>query len=110
MASKRKLGICTYWVTPLSEDGGLIEWVEGVKPLREILVENYRARGCNTNFSTIGQGLPPLEKYRAFIKYYRPVLKFWFIENFPEPSSWIDARTKYGRTLAVMSIIGFILG
>lgn len=29
---------------------------------------------------------------------------------FPEPSAWLEARLNYGRTLAVMSMVGHVLG
>jgi serine/threonine-protein kinase ATR len=42
---------------------------------------------------------------------YRPtVFHEWFLTNWPEPSEWLTARTNYARTLAVMSMIGFVLG
>lgn len=34
----------------------------------------------------------------------------WFFEMWPEPNAWFTARTAYARTLAVMSIVGFVLG
>jgi serine/threonine-protein kinase ATR len=34
----------------------------------------------------------------------------WFLAAFPEPSTWLSSRLAYGRTAAVMSIVGFILG
>ena len=32
------------------------------------------------------------------------------METFPEPSQWFASRSRYIRTLAVMSIVGYILG
>ncbi|WVR07527.1 hypothetical protein IAU60_004569 [Kwoniella sp. DSM 27419] len=34
----------------------------------------------------------------------------WFLNTWPEPSAWLASRTNYGRTLAVMSMIGYVLG
>lgn len=34
----------------------------------------------------------------------------WFVETFPEPTAWLASRLSYGRTAAVMSMVGFILG
>lgn len=41
---------------------------------------------------------------------FPPVFHEWFYSTFPEPSAWLEARLSYGRTAAVMSMIGFILG
>jgi serine/threonine-protein kinase ATR len=41
---------------------------------------------------------------------YPPVFHDWFVETFPEPSAWLASRLAYGRTAAVMSMVGFILG
>jgi serine/threonine-protein kinase ATR len=41
---------------------------------------------------------------------FPPVFHEWFIETFPEPSAWLASRLAYGRTAAVMSMVGFILG
>ena len=34
----------------------------------------------------------------------------WFLDQFPEPTAWLSSRLAYGRTAAVMSMVGFILG
>lgn len=44
------------------------------------------------------------------IRSFPPVFHEWFIETFPEPSAWLASRLAYGRTAAVMSMVGFILG
>jgi serine/threonine-protein kinase ATR len=41
---------------------------------------------------------------------FPPVFHEWFLETFPEPSTWLASRLSYGRTAAVMSMVGFILG
>ncbi|CAN8011643.1 unnamed protein product, partial [Ixodes pacificus] len=41
---------------------------------------------------------------------FPPVFVEWFHKNFPDPTAWYTARLSYARTLAVMSIVGFILG
>jgi phosphatidylinositol kinase/protein kinase (PI-3 family) len=41
---------------------------------------------------------------------FPPVFHEWFLETFPEPSVWLASRLTYGRTAAVMSMVGFILG
>lgn len=42
---------------------------------------------------------------------FRPtVFHEWFLLAWPEPTAWLTARTNYARTLAVMSMIGYVLG
>jgi serine/threonine-protein kinase ATR len=41
---------------------------------------------------------------------YPPVFHEWFVERFPEPGQWFSSRLSYSRTLAVMSIVGYVLG
>lgn len=41
---------------------------------------------------------------------FPPIFHEWFVETFPEPSVWLASRLNYGRTMAVMSMVGFILG
>ena len=44
------------------------------------------------------------------LKLYPSVFHEWFLEAFPEPTSWLRGRLAYSRTAAVMSIAGFVLG
>lgn len=40
----------------------------------------------------------------------RPVLRYKFFEAHKSPSRWFEMRLKYTRSVAVVSIIGYILG
>lgn len=109
-AYRRRLSINTYWVTPLNEDTGLIEWVDGVRPLRDIMQQRYGWQGLFVNWQMIQTTLNEENGFQKLLKKYKPVLRDWFLETFPEPSAWFESRTKYARTLAVMSMMGFVLG
>ncbi|KAF1798393.1 kinase-like domain-containing protein, partial [Mucor lusitanicus] len=39
-----------------------------------------------------------------------PVFYKWFLKHFPEPIQWLASRTRYVKTLAVMSIVGYVVG
>lgn len=39
-----------------------------------------------------------------------PIFYKWFLEKFPDPLAWFNARTAYTRTCAVMSMVGAIVG
>lgn len=110
-AFRRRLSIITYWVTPITEESGLIEWVDGVRPMRDILQQSYARREIVINWPFIKTKLDAgLPGFSELLTIYKPLLHEWFLESFSEPSAWFEARTKYARTLAVMSMMGFILG
>ncbi|KAK8104021.1 protein kinase rad3 [Apiospora kogelbergensis] len=117
-SSRRQLYIRTYAVTPLNEECGIIEWVDGLKTLRDILLVIYRSRGVGPNYNQLAQQMKDAvvgeKNIRIFTEQvlgqFPPVLPNWFISQFPNPSAWFAARLKYTRSCAVMSMVGTILG
>lgn len=117
-ASKRRLYIKTYGVTPLSEESGTIEWVEGIKPLRDILLKLYQRKGIHPNYSQLRVLLTEAAQAPTnvsiftdqILKMFPPILYEWFAEMFPEPDTWFAARIRYARSAAVMSMVGHVLG
>ncbi|KAI0867886.1 phosphatidylinositol 3 [Hypoxylon argillaceum] len=117
-SSRRQLYIRTYAVTPLNEECGIIEWVEGLKTLRDILLNIYRSRGIVPNYHNLQQMMKDAaagdQNTKIFTEgilgMYPPVLPNWFISQFPSPSIWFTARLRYTRSCAVMSMVGTILG
>jgi len=41
---------------------------------------------------------------------HKPQLGAWFMERFPEPAAWFQARLAFTRTTAVMSMVGYVIG
>jgi serine/threonine-protein kinase ATR len=117
-SSRRQLYIRTYAVTPLNEECGIIEWVDGLKTLRDILLGLYKARGVTPNYGQIAQLMKDAassdKNIKLFtenvLKQFPSVLPLWFVSQFPNPSAWFAARLKYTRSCAVMSMVGTILG
>jgi serine/threonine-protein kinase ATR len=117
-SSKRRLYIKTYAVTPLSEESGSIEWVEGIKPMRDILLNLYSRRGVRPNYNDIKKTLDAASQApehahlfaEEVLNQFSPVLHEWFTETYPEPEVWFNARIRYARSAAVMSMVGHILG
>ncbi|EAU84196.2 atypical/PIKK/ATR protein kinase [Coprinopsis cinerea okayama7 len=119
-ARRRKLYIRTYAVVPLNEECGCIEWVQNTSPLRPILFKYYEARRIKTWTAELEAQCNKIKDAQAadagniFVKkilpMFPPVFHQWFIETFPDPSAWLENRTNYARTAAVMSIVGWILG
>lgn len=117
-SSRRQLYIRTYAVTPLNEECGIIEWVEGLKTMRDILLGIYKGMGIHPNYQDLAgkmkQACTSEANLRIFTEdvlgLFPPVLPDWFIRQFPNPSAWFAARLKYTRSCAVMSMVGTILG
>lgn len=119
-SSKRQLYIRTYAVTPLNEECGAIEWVDGLKPMRDIILASLKSKGVKPDYNEIRQLLDKAcgdidhGSAKIFTEQIQPkfplVLYEWFIEAFPEPESWLAARLRYTRSCAVMSIVGHVLG
>ena len=117
-SSKRRLYIRTYAVTPLSEESGIIEWVEGIKPIRDVLLAMYTRKGIRPNYTELKRILDQAsagpEHAHIFVEQvqgkYPVCLHEWFTEIYPEPEAWFAARLRYARTAAVMSMTGHVLG
>ncbi|KAJ3516810.1 hypothetical protein NLJ89_g892 [Agrocybe chaxingu] len=121
---RRQLHIRTYGVVTLNEECGFIQWVPNTAPIRPILLKLYDARRIKSwsgemaqVFARIKDTSNPInEKACAelfesrILSVFKPVFHEWFIETFPEPTAWLASRLAYGRTAAVMSMVGFILG
>ncbi|KAF4947550.1 hypothetical protein FGADI_10333 [Fusarium gaditjirri] len=117
-SSRRQLYIRTYAVTPLNEECGIIEWVPGIKTMRDILINLYASRKIYPDYTVLKQLMDEAclsdGKTRIFtdevLGRFPPVLQLWFTQQFPSPSAWFAARLKYTRSCAVMSMVGTILG
>ena len=48
--------------------------------------------------------------YRYSEEHFKPVMHHFFLENFPTPQTWYERRLAYTRSVAVNSIVGYIIG
>lgn len=113
---KRDLGITTYSVLSLREDCGLLEIVPNVITLRSIFVTKYESLKIKYSLKNLcekWQHTPENQKlqfYREQLSSFPPILYQWFLETFPDPITWFNARNTYARSYAVMAMVGHILG
>ncbi|KAJ7581045.1 hypothetical protein C8J56DRAFT_793738 [Mycena floridula] len=112
---RRQLHIRTYGVVTLNEECGFIQWVPNTIPIRPVLVKFYESRGIRSWSPELTEIFKRVKErpdiFRTTIlPMFPPLFHEWFIETFPEPSAWLASRLAYGRTAAVMSMVGFILG
>ncbi|KAH8403296.1 hypothetical protein KR222_009973 [Zaprionus bogoriensis] len=119
VARQRRLHIRTYAVLPFNEECGLLEWLPNLNSYRSICLALYQQRGQVMSGRQLQQlAVPqsdPLERKReVFLKQlmpaHPPVFQEWLLQRFTTPHSWYEARNAYIRTVAVMSIVGYILG
>ncbi|KAJ2169701.1 hypothetical protein GGH15_000284 [Coemansia sp. RSA 562] len=115
-ARPRRLRICTYAVVPLNEECGLIEWVPNTVGVRHVLLRLYSAHGVSVSMAQAKALLdaPGAEPERQFLDHVLPrfpsVLHEWFVRQFGSPHLWLEARSLFTRSAAVMSMVGHILG
>ncbi|CAO3636625.1 unnamed protein product [Cunninghamella blakesleeana] len=119
-ADDYQLYIRTYAVIPLGENWGLIEWINYLEPLKQIVGQEWLNLGIEIKQMSLQirhllESAKELDEKRAvFVKTVLPrcpvVFYKWFLNHFPEPSQWYTSRSRYVKTLAVMSIVGHVIG
>jgi serine/threonine-protein kinase ATR len=122
----RQLRLRTYAVMCLSETCGLMEWVDNTATARS-LIEGVDKKLGLASFSKRMQLIKHLyeelqadkesdlkdlaEKYeKDILQDFPPSFHRWFIEHFPDPSAWFEARITYSRSVATWSMVGHIVG
>ncbi|EFW99426.1 phosphotidylinositol kinase [Grosmannia clavigera kw1407] len=117
---QRRLGIRTYKVLPLTAASGLIEFVPHTVPLHEYLMpaherlhpRDLRGAQCRKEISAV-QTQPTnarVAAYRRVASRFRPVMRYFFLETFPDPDDWFARRLAYTRATAAVSMLGHVLG
>ncbi|CAD8184910.1 unnamed protein product [Paramecium octaurelia] len=119
---RKDLTITRYSVIPLSHNTGLLGWVQNCDTLQQ-LVREYRDKyAIRSNaestlmeqFCAQYQNLPlpnKVEIYRHILENTRgeDLQKVLWIKS-PNSEVWLERRINYTRSLATMSMVGYILG
>ena len=120
--SEHDLSIARYSVTPLSPNSGLIGWVPNCDTLHTLIREFREARKIPLNIehrlmmamAPDYEHLPLINKVEVFEHALNETTGddlakvLWLKSRTSEV--WLDRRTNYTRSLAVMSVVGYILG
>ncbi|KAI9225912.1 MAG: phosphatidylinositol kinase Tor2 [Piptocephalis tieghemiana] len=119
---KRHLGIARYSVVPLSINSGLIGWVPACDTLHALIKEfrDHTGTPLNVEHRNMLQLAPDydiltlLHKVEVFESalYSTPgddLYKILWLKS-KNSESWLERRTNYTRSLAVMSMVGYVLG
>ncbi|KAF3157996.1 Serine/threonine-protein kinase tel1 [Orbilia oligospora] len=117
---QRNLGIRTYKVVPLSTTSGIIEFVLHTVPLHEYLLptheryrpKDWRAGQCRNEIQKAQDKSREVrvKVFEQVMKYFQPVMRFFFFHKFVGPDEWFSKRLAYTRSTAAISILGHILG
>jgi FKBP12-rapamycin complex-associated protein len=119
---KRDLAIRRYAVIPLSPNSGLLSWVPHCDTMHQLVKEFRESRRIPLNVEyKLMQGMAPdydkltvLQKVEVFEHALANTTGtdlcrvLWLKSRSSEV--WLERRTNYTRSLAVMSIVGYILG
>lgn len=127
VTSKSHLSIRRFSVVPLSTNTGLIEWVPHCDTIHELIKQYRKAHNIPIDAEQIiitrmvpkpdvhaYYKLSPLQKlevFQAALDGTSPFdLERAFYLNAKGSEDWLERRTTYTRSLAVISMVGYILG
>lgn len=121
-ALKRELFVTRYSVIPLSVNSGLIGWVQNCDTLNSLIVERRKFRSMNpdsernalNNICPYYSNIPFIKKIHTFerallINDGEDIADIIYRKS-PSCDVWFNKRNIYTRSLASMSIVGYILG
>ena len=123
---QRKLEVRTYTVLPLSPSTGVMEFVNNTLVLGEWLI-GTNGNGINAAHTLFRpedwanlkcrkylEQAPSTKKTTAFEEItsnFQPVLRHLFLNRYgASAQQWYQARTAYTRSVAVNSMVGYVLG
>jgi ataxia telangiectasia mutated family protein len=124
-ARARALHVNTYRVVPFNPLAGLVEWVTDTVPLSEWLFKGNHAahkrlrpddmsygaafkRMADPAAAATPNGLRAA--YDVVCARLKPVMAHFFLESFPTASLWYERRLAYTRSVAVSSMVGYVIG
>ena len=136
--SHRRLRMRTFAVTCLSEDTGILEWVPDTSSLRSLIHHSYnpyapasssKRRGiglvnigdtklksdyekkCQDHFFSTGDLQKAARVFEdVWLRKSPPLLFWWFVQRFPNPHAWYEARTLFTQSTACACIVGHVIG
>ena len=119
-AMERELRVRTYGVHPLSKDTGVIEWVDNALTLSAYIPSTHKKlhpseftyKKCIEEMQKAGKQKEDvvLMTFRTVCENFSPVMRHFFFERYTSPSRWLGSRLTYARSLAVNSMVGYVLG
>jgi tetratricopeptide (TPR) repeat protein len=114
-AQQRGLHVKTYAVLPLTEETGLIEWVNDIVPLRTLVRGEQQRISRLPDTSKVQANYEAMNKQRFHDDWGVPahpgVLDKFFLRQFgSDPQAWLAARSLWTRSVAAWSMTGYVVG
>eukprot|EP00472_Partenskyella_glossopodia_P011822 CAMPEP_0197537620 /NCGR_PEP_ID=MMETSP1318-20131121/57423_1 /TAXON_ID=552666 /ORGANISM="Partenskyella glossopodia, Strain RCC365" /LENGTH=353 /DNA_ID=CAMNT_0043095827 /DNA_START=274 /DNA_END=1335 /DNA_ORIENTATION=- len=132
----RGLQVRTYNVVPFTPCVGLVEWVDNTISIGDYLTKSgsgahhrYAKKNqkwlqtsdiqrylMDASTTKRGKSLKAsgaknlMERYQEVTDDFHPVFRHFFYENFLDPCEWFHRRIAYTRSVAVNSIVGYVVG
>lgn len=114
----------TYKVVPLSPSSGVCEFVEGAISLGDYILDaKQRYYPEDWNYKKCWQIMAPLVAkdnnvptdrklagFKRILDNTHPVLHLFFYEHFADPQEWFRAKQRFWSSVAVSSMVGYIIG
>ena len=124
---RRDLHLRRFAVIPITEDCGLVEWVESTKPVRSCISEvfvdnpsemkaiNQAIKNAYNNASNAfkagnSRGQELIGWLDNVLQMYPPCFHKWFLRTYSEPANWLNARLSFTKTYAVWCVVGHVVG
>ena len=121
-AARKALRIRTFMVVSISSGYGMIEWIDGLDTYGNILKKEYQKVGMNTlaprQYLTNAMGGQNQNKNFDMLpgvwgkvkREFLPMFHRWFAGTSTDPAHWYSRRLEYSGSMAVMSMICFLMG
>jgi serine/threonine-protein kinase ATR len=128
----RELSLRTYAVIIVTQNIGMMEWVNDSQTLRSIMIKLYDEHRATIDprlpsHQVMGSELAKMQKplfhkpsqeslkilkdqYSSYFGGIPVLLYKWFLQTYQSPNEWFNARLKFVRSMAVWSIVGYITG
>jgi ataxia telangiectasia mutated family protein len=119
---RRRLRIRTYKIIPTTPQTGILEWVNNTTSLGGYLTEkdigahsryypnDWGTHQCREHLRTATEDQERRRRLLEVYANFHPAFRFFFLEKFPTPAEWVNSRLTFTRSMAVNSIVGYILG
>jgi phosphatidylinositol kinase/protein kinase (PI-3 family) len=97
----------------------MIEWAESTKSFRTFLQSIYSEKKITIDMSEVKRLLPKdhsmnqekrIASFNLLVEKYEPVMHLWFVKKFSDLTRWFQTRLTFTRSVAVWSIVGYVIG
>ncbi|KAH8928956.1 hypothetical protein BT69DRAFT_1256859 [Atractiella rhizophila] len=115
---RRALRFRTYKVIPLSSTQGVIQFLENMRAFGDWLNDAHKRYhgGGRDIFNSAraslkdAKGEARMKAFQKLLEAIQPVFRHFFFETQRLPSAWFEMRLNYARSVAVTSMVGFLVG